>query len=117
MNLIALFAAIVAVESGGNDLAVGDGGKAVGPAQIWAITVKDVNRIAGTNYTLADRTCRKKSMEMFVIYTDHYGKRYGWPVSDEVRARIWNGGPSGPSKPQTATYWKKVKGRYETAIS
>ncbi len=45
------------------------------------------------------------------IYTDHYGRKYGWPVSDEVRAKIWNGGPTGPNKPQTEKYWQKVKAK------
>jgi hypothetical protein len=48
---------------------------------------------------------------MFRIYTDHYGRKYGWPVSDEVRAKIWNGGPTGPDKPQTEKYWQKVKAK------
>lgn len=111
MNLTALFLAIVAVESGGNVNAVGDKGKAVGPAQTWEITVRDVNRIAHTHYTLDDRKSLQKSKEMFEIYTSHYGKKYGEPVSDEVRAKIWNGGPSGPSKPQTEKYWQKVKAK------
>lgn len=108
MNLTALFLAIVAVESGGNVNAIGDKGRAVGPAQIWEITVKDVNRIAGTSYVNEDRKSLTKSQEMFTIYTSHYGKKYGVPVSDEVRAKIWNGGPSGPSKQQTEKYWQKV---------
>ena len=108
MNLTALFLAIVAVESGGNVNAVGDRGRAVGPAQIWEVTVRDVNRIAGTSYRNEDRKSLTKSQEIFTIYTSHYGKKYGVPVSDEVRAKIWNGGPSGPSKPQTEKYWQKV---------
>lgn len=111
MNLTALFLAIVAVESGGNVNAIGDRGRAVGPAQIWEITVRDVNRIAKTHYSLDDRRDISKCAEMFLIYTDHYGRKYGWPVSDEVRAKIWNGGPTGPDKPQTEKYWQKVKAK------
>jgi hypothetical protein len=111
VNITALFLAIVAVESGGNVNAIGDRGKAVGPAQIWEITVRDVNRIAKTHYSLDDRKDMSKCAEMFRIYTDHYGRKYGWPVSDEVRAKIWNGGPSGPDKPQTEKYWQKVKAK------
>ena len=35
----------------------------------------------------------------------------GWvaPVTDEDRARIWNGGPNGYKKQATVKYWKKVK--------
>lgn len=110
MNLTALFSAIVAIESGGNVNAVGDGGKAVGPAQIWQITVRDCNLILGKPvFKVGDRISLIKSAEMFQIYTEHYGKRYGVPVTDEVRAKIWNGGPNGPRKTATEKYWNKVK--------
>ena len=110
MSIIALFRAIVAIESGGDCNAVGDGGKAVGPAQIWEITVRDCNRILGKPiFTLDDRVSLSKSAEMFQTYTEHYGKKYGVPVTDEVRARIWNGGPNGPKKASTEGYWQKVK--------
>ena len=113
--LALLFSAIVSVESGGNLNALGDGGRAVGPAQIWAVTVRDANRIAGTRYTLADRNDLTKSAEIFRIVTDHYGRRYGVPVTDEVRARIWNGGPNGPrNKRATDRYWQKVRKAHST---
>lgn len=107
--MIALFLAIVAIESGGNRLAVGDGGKAVGPAQIWAVVVADCNRISGGHFTLDDRYSLQKSQEMFLIYTSHYGKKFGTPITDETRARIWNGGPNGPLKHSTEKYWTKIK--------
>lgn len=111
MNLTALFLAIVAVESGGNVNAVGDRGKAVGPAQIWSVVVSDCNRISGKHFSLDDRRDYGKSAEMFEIYTSHYGRKYGTPISDEVRAKIWNGGPNGPNKPATQKYWDKVKAK------
>lgn len=37
-----------------------------------------------------------------------YWKRYG-AVTDEQKARIWNGGPRGMSKQSTAPYWTKVR--------
>jgi hypothetical protein len=111
MNLTALFLAIVAVESGGNVNAVGDKGRAVGPAQIWNVVVADCNRISGKHFSLDDRRDYSKSAEMFQIYTDHYGRKYGTPISDEVRAKIWNGGPSGPNKQATQKYWEKVKAK------
>jgi hypothetical protein len=85
-----LWEAVCRVESNGNPLAVGDGGRAAGIAQIWAITVRDVNRFAGTNYTLNDRFNVEKSKAIFQLYVNHYGKG----KSDEVKARIWNGGPN-----------------------
>jgi hypothetical protein len=105
-----LWKAVCRVESNGNPLAVGDGGRAAGIAQIWAITVKDVNRIAGTNYTLNDRFDVEKSRAIFHLYTEHYGKGQ----SDEVKARIWNGGPNamkatGQKLTNLNRYWNKIK--------
>jgi hypothetical protein len=105
-----LWEAVCRVESNGNPLAVGDGGRAAGIAQIWAITVKDVNRIAGTNYTLNDRFDVEKSRAIFQLYTEHYGKG----KSDEVKAKIWNGGPNamkatGQKKLNLDRYWSKIK--------
>jgi len=105
-----LWEAICTVESNGNPLAVGDGGRAAGIAQIWAITVKDVNRIAGTNYTLNDRFDPEKSRQMFNLYVNHYGKG----KSDGVKARIWNGGPNamratGQKKINLDRYFAKIQ--------
>ena len=105
-----LWEAVCRVESNGNPLAVGDNGRAAGIAQIWAITVKDVNRIAGTNYTLNDRFDVEKSRAIFHLYVNHYGKG----KSDEVKARIWNGGPNamkatGQKLTNLNRYWAKIK--------
>ena len=106
-----LLAALIAVESGGNVRAVGDGGRAVGVLQIHPVTVMDVNRIAGTSYTLADRLCPEKSKAMATIYLTHYAsaRRMGRPATAEEMARMWNGGPNGHRKPATHRYWAKVK--------
>lgn len=85
-----LWEAVCTVESNGNPLAVGDGGRAAGIAQIWPITVQDINRFAGTKFTLNDRFSVEKSRQMFNLYVNHYGKGQ----SDGVKARIWNGGPN-----------------------
>jgi hypothetical protein len=100
-----LWEAVCRVESNGNPRAVGDGGKAAGIAQIWAITVKDINRFAGTRYTLSDRFDPVKSKEMFNLYVEHYGKGR----SLQYKARLWNGGPGGNSKTATIAYWKKIQ--------
>ena len=85
-----LWEAVCTVESNGNPLAVGDGGRAAGIAQIWPITVRDVNRFAGTCYTLNDRFDAEKSRQMFHLYVNHYAKG----KSDQIKAKIWNGGPN-----------------------
>lgn len=111
--ILTLLRAIAAVESGGNDHAVGDDGRAVGRYQITPIYLADVNRIAGTDYTLSDRTDPVKSAEMVKIYLAHYGKRYrritGRQITAEVLSRIHNGGPDGWRKQKTEKYWRKVK--------
>lgn len=103
VNMEKLILAIEKVESGGKVDAVGDGGRAVGCLQIWPIMVDEVNRIAGTKYTLKDRLSRQKSFEMARIYLNKYGK------TTEEKARNWNGGPNGYKKDATKKYWNKVK--------
>jgi len=83
------FRIICMVESGGNALAVHKSGLDVGIAQIRPILVKDVNRIAGVNYSLSDRFCKEKSFEMFQLYCEHYGAK-----TLEERAILWHIGAS-----------------------
>ena len=97
-----LILAIIMIESGGNDLAIGDNGKAFGCMQIHQCVIDDVNRIKRTSYTIQDAYNREKSIEIFKIYTDHYAFNF------ESKARVWNGGPRGMDKSQTINYWKKV---------
>ena len=108
-----ILAAIATVESNTNDRAVGDGGKAFGRYQIWAIYVKDVNRIAGTCFSHKDAHNPEKAACMTKIYLTHYAKVYerktGKKASAEVLCRIHNGGPDGWRKPATAGYWKKCR--------
>lgn len=106
MNLSALIAALIAVESGGRDNAIGDGGRAIGALQIHKAVVVDVNRIAGTSYTHQQMTNRIAARRVCEIYLTHYGKG----CTTEQLARKWNGGgPSGDKKPSTLSYWNKVK--------
>lgn len=105
MNLSALIAALIAVESGGRDNAIGDGGRAIGALQIHKAVVIDVNRIAGTSYTHQQMTNRIAARRVCEIYL----KRYAAGKTDEEAARIWNGGPTGHHKSATISYWNKVK--------
>ena len=98
-----LIPALIQVESGGRTTATGDSGNAVGCLQIWPIMVEDVNRIAGTAYTLPDRLNPVKSVEMARIYFGHYGKQ--WTL--EQAARHWNSGPNRTTG--TDEYWNKIK--------
>lgn len=100
-----LLSALLAVESGGNDLAVGDYGRAIGALQIHAGVVQDVNRIHKTRFRHADMHDRVKAVRVCNLYLQTYAPG----ASPEVQARVWNGGPRGATKPATAGYWAKVR--------
>lgn len=107
MNYSALISAIMAVETGGHrnpDMAVGDGGRAIGALQIHRAVVEDVNRFAGTSYTWKGMTNRADARRVCDLYLRKWAKG----KSPEDAARIWNGGPSGHTKSATKSYWTKV---------
>lgn len=107
--------ALIQVESGGDDSAVGDKNlqdKAYGCLQIRQPCVDDVNRAYGTNYRAED-CCNDRvlSIKIYELYIRLYATktRLGREPTDEDRARIWNGGPNGWKKSSTKKYWIKVK--------
>lgn len=107
-----LLQAICKVESNCNSDAVGDGGKAIGPYQIWYVYWKDAvehDPSIGGSY----RDCLNKGYSEKIVraYMDRYAneRRLRRPVTDQDRARIHNGGPNGYNKTSTLKYWKKVK--------
>ena len=104
MSLDILIAALIAVESGGRDTAIGDGGKAIGPLQIHKSVIQDVNRLIGASYQWQRMTNRSEAISVCKAYLTHYGKG----KSVEAQARIWNGGPTGDRKLATLPYWVKV---------
>lgn len=105
MNLTNLISALIAVESSGNDLAIGDQGRAIGPLQIHKAVVVDVNRITGAHHRHQDMTNRAAARAVCEAYLTHYGRG----ATTEQLARRWNGGPTGDRKSTTKTYWIKVK--------
>jgi hypothetical protein len=100
-----LISALIIVESSGNDQAIGDNGRALGPLQIHRGVVLDVNRITGSNYRWESMTNRAAARAVCEAYLKHYGKG----ASTEQLARRWNGGPRGDTKTSTEAYWAKVK--------
>ena len=101
-----LITALIIVESSGNDLAIGDNGRAVGPLQIHRGVVLDVNRFTGSHYRHQDMTNRAQARAVCEAYLMHYGKG----CTTEQLARKWNGGgPRGEKKAATEAYWNKVK--------
>ena len=114
-NLCYLIAAIILVESSGDNRALGDykngEPKAFGPMQIQNVCREDVNRFARTQFTRNDCFSRGKSIQMFRLYIGYYATedRLGRAPTLEDYSRIWNGGPTGWRKPSTLDYWEKVK--------
>lgn len=108
-----LITALMAVETGGcrnPDLAIGDGGRAIGSLQIHKAVVEDVNRFAGTSYSWKGMTNRADARKVCEIYLQRYAK--GKSIEDA--ARIWNGGPDGYRKSSTLAYWTKVQRNLNT---
>jgi soluble lytic murein transglycosylase-like protein len=114
----ALWHAIVRVESGGNPRAYNRHGGAKGIAQIRGACLADINRIAreaghAGRYTAADLFDPAKARRIWKMYLDYYGDQYakatGRTPTDEVYARIWNGGPNGWRKASTRQYWQRVR--------
>lgn len=114
----ALWRAIVAVESGGNARAYNACDGATGMAQIRSVCLTDVNRIArlrgvAARFSAADRWDPRAARRMWNLYLDFYGREYwrrtGRTPTDEVYARIWNGGPEGWRKSSTLAYWRRVR--------
>lgn len=102
--------AIIMVESGGNDYAVGDKhlrNWAYGAMQIRLPAVMDVNRYLGIDHKPQD--ClgnRALSIKIFNTYCMIYSEN----KTDEEKARLWNGGPGWRRNPQlTDGYVAKVK--------
>ena len=105
MNLTNLISALIAVESGGRDSAIGDQGRALGPLQIHRAVVQDVNRFTGSNYQWQQMTNRAAARAVCEAYLTHYGRG----ATTEQLARRWNGGPTGDRKSATLPYWRKVQ--------
>ena len=113
MDYLTLILAIAMVESGGNPHAFNKSEGARGLYQIRPIYVADCNRIQQTRvYTLEDCYDQEKSIEMMMIYWNHYAseRRLGYKPDYETLARMHcAGGGSGHLKECSKPYWEKVK--------
>lgn len=105
------------VESRNNSQAIGDNGKAIGLLQIHIEVVTDFNRITGLNFSHQDMFDPVKAKMVCHTYLLHYGRVYqrrtGSAPTNEVFARMWNGGPDGYKKRSTKPYWEKVRHEYQ----
>jgi len=116
-----LIEAVIQVESGGDVNAEGDKGlpeHAYGCMQIRQPVCTDVNAKYGTILTPEQMLGWKYlSIAVFSLYMTIYANALalGRPVTDEDRARIWNGGPMAwkegtPQYEATTGYWNEVSG-------
>jgi len=120
MITLKLLTALIAVESSGNDRAIGDNGKSHGCLQIGKAVVMDVNqrrrgkRLPEYKWP-SDCYDREKSKTICREYLAIYctPKRLGHKPTLEDAARMWNGGPNGHKKTATLKYWTKVKTHLE----
>ena len=112
--LIAVFSAIVQMESGGRlDAQNGD---AVGPAQIKPAVVRDLIQW-GHKVELRDRETLEGSFRIFRLYTDRWIAYRRIPDTPENRANIWRHGPSSKYvlKELSSTYSLKVLSLLKTS--
>lgn len=123
-GLTPLHRALMFVESKDNPWAIGDkhlAQKAYGILQIRQPAVDDLNRAYAKEIQKrwGKRTLRAEdflgnpvlSVWAFERYTALYAtpKLLGRAPTDQDRARIWNGGPSGWKRRSTLKYWQKVQ--------
>jgi len=106
----ALILALIAVESGGNDHAWGDNGKAWGCLQITAEVMEDVQRISPRE-RYYNAFVRDDAIWICRTYLNHYvtRSRIGHEPTLEDYARCWVAGPDGWKKECSRPYWLKVK--------
>lgn len=97
--------AICKIESNFNPKAIGDGGRAVGIAQIHPECLQDSNEFGKTSFSLADRLDPNKSKTICFNYLARYKKYHNWDLNK--MARTWNGGPGGVKSKKTDGYVKK----------
>jgi len=108
-----LLAALIAVESGGNDQARGRHGE-LGALQVRRCVVADVNR-----YRWAEMTNRWAALGVLRIYVGHYcsEERLGRKATDQDVARVWHGGPDGWRRRVTLAYWRRVRARMGASLA
>lgn len=94
-----IIAALIIIESGGSTDAVNYDTMAVGPLQIRAIMVRDVNHLLGRRvYEHGDAYDTKMATEMAKVYFAHRVTKKGLgraPEADDY-ALAWRWGPRGP---------------------
>ena len=113
-----LIDAIAIVESNNDNTKIGSFGE-LGILQIRQCVIDDVNKVYNTQYTINDTKDNEKSREICKKYLKYWGECYekktGLKATDQILAKIWNGGPSAPTRKHSRfakrvrRYWKRVK--------
>ena len=113
-NAAPILDAIEAVETGGHAdpaNAIGDGGKAIGPYQIWATYWQDAVEhdpsLVANGETYDSVRDRAYARRVVMAYWSRYAKSW----DSETLARVHNGGPKGATKRATIGYWAKVRAK------
>lgn len=110
VQLRPLLDAIRHVESGGDDRAVGDQGRSIGPYQIQQAYWRDARSwCRGLRGAYTDCYARDYAERCIVAYWHRYCRRALRNGDLEQLARVHNGGPQGHRKAATDPYWAKVK--------
>jgi hypothetical protein len=106
-----LISALIAVESGGNDRAVGDRGASHGCLQIQQCVLDDVYELGGGRFYLHDCYDRGTAIWLCRFYLTHYAtvRKLGKSPTMKDMALIWHRGPDGWKKPDKDDYWIKVR--------
>ena len=106
-----LLDSICMVESNCDSSKVGDDGDSIGAYQIQYDYWLDATEFSGIGGEYEDVINDEYARKIVLAYWDKYAtkKRLGHEPTDEDRARIHNGGPSGHKKSSTVKYWNKVK--------
>lgn len=101
------------VESGGDDQAVGDGGRSLGRYQIGRLYWQD----AGSPGVYNDVTDPAFAESVMLAYWRRWCPSALAALDYETLARVHNGGPRGSSKQSTLPYWRKVQERLQKETS
>lgn len=113
-----LISAIIHVESGGNDNAIGDNGASIGPMQISEAYFIDACEINSSLHEYKSCTNRAYARSVFMAYMQRwlpaqvFESLKNGALNErecEIIARIHNGGPRGASKESTLPYWDKIR--------
>lgn len=110
LTVDSLLAAMRRIESGGDNSAVGDGGRSLGPLQIGRAYWQDAIEFAGVDWKYDEHVWDyDRSCSVVRWYWQRYCQESYVSRDFETLARIHNGGPRGAEKNATKKYWRKVE--------